>query len=228
MVSSDAESEVQRAVAQVTEAIDAYPAMYAAKLLQGQRAKLGLYDAAPADDGADGALAEDWLGLLHTQAVDFTLGWRRLADAAEGRDGPLRALFAAPEALDPWLTRWRERCARDDAAAGPGPRGERALRMRRVNPWLIARNHRVEEALAAASDDGNLTPFDQLLAALQRPYDETPEHAAYAEPAPAAVTAGYRTLRRADGLHLSASSAGATGAAFSAIAVREHAEAGVP
>ena len=66
---------------------------------------------------------------------------------------------------------------------------ERAKAMRRVNPYVIARNHRVEEALAAASDQGNLAPFQQLLDALRRPYDETPALARYAEPAPATVTA---------------------------------------
>jgi uncharacterized protein YdiU (UPF0061 family) len=65
--------------------------------------------------------------------------------------------------------------------------------MRRVNPWIIARNHRVEEALAAASDREDLAPFEQLLAALRRPFDETPGNARYAEPAPAEVTACYRT-----------------------------------
>ena len=66
--------------------------------------------------------------------------------------------------------------------------------MRRVNPWIIPRNHRVEEALAAASTDNDLGPFERLLAALRRPYDEVPELAAYAEPASAEVTAGYRTF----------------------------------
>ena len=66
--------------------------------------------------------------------------------------------------------------------------------MRRVNPWLIPRNHRVEEALAAASDDDDLGPFDRLLDALRQPYDETAGNARYAEPAPAEVTAGYRTF----------------------------------
>ncbi|RYY53136.1 MAG: hypothetical protein EOO24_64575, partial [Comamonadaceae bacterium] len=61
-------------------------------------------------------------------------------------------------------------------------------------PWIIPRNHRVEEALQAASERGDMAPFDQLLAALRRPFDETPEHAAYAEPAPAALTAGYQTF----------------------------------
>jgi uncharacterized protein YdiU (UPF0061 family) len=66
--------------------------------------------------------------------------------------------------------------------------------MRSANPRVIPRNHRVEEALAAASDEGDLAPFERLLAALRRPYDESDELAPYAEPAPAAVTACYRTF----------------------------------
>jgi uncharacterized protein YdiU (UPF0061 family) len=66
--------------------------------------------------------------------------------------------------------------------------------MRRVNPWVIARNHRVEEALSAASDEGDHAPFERLLAAVRRPFDEAAELAPYAEPAPAAVTACYRTF----------------------------------
>ena len=66
--------------------------------------------------------------------------------------------------------------------------------MRSVNPNVIARNHRVEEALAAASDQGDLAPFQRLLDALRQPYDEAPELAPYAEPASAAVTACYRTF----------------------------------
>ena len=93
--------------------------------------------------------------------------------------------------------RWRERCAREDEGAR-GRRstaGEaRAARMRSVNPWVIPRNHRVEEALAAASDDDDLGPFERLLDALRRPYDEIADHAAYAEPAPVEVTACYRTF----------------------------------
>ncbi|MEO8347190.1 MAG: hypothetical protein ABI607_16005 [Betaproteobacteria bacterium] len=66
--------------------------------------------------------------------------------------------------------------------------------MRAVSPIVIARNHRVEEALAAASDRDDFGPFERLLDALRRPYDETPEVAPFAEPAPAAVTARYRTF----------------------------------
>ena len=66
--------------------------------------------------------------------------------------------------------------------------------MRAANPYVIARNHRVEEALAAASDDGDLGPFERMLDAVRRPFVENPEQAAYAEPASAEATAGYRTF----------------------------------
>ena len=123
--------------------------------------------------------------------------WRRLADAAAGDEAPLRALFADARAPDAWLARWQARCASESASAqhGSAIAGiERANAMRSVNPYVIARNHRVEEALAAASDQDDLAPFERLLEALRQPYDETPELAPYAEPAPAAVTACYRTF----------------------------------
>ncbi len=187
LAAADDTAAVQRAVAQVSEVIDAFPALYGAALLRGQRAKLGLQRSE--DDAGDSALAEDWLALLHSQQVDFTLAWRRLADAAGGDEAPLHALFTDPQAAQVWLARWRQRLARDEI-----PAADRCARMRAVNPWVIPRNHRVEEALAAASDEGDLAPFEQLLAALRQPFDALPQHAAYAEPAPAAVTACYRTF----------------------------------
>ncbi len=187
MAAADDEPAVRQAVAQVTAVIDDFPALYGAALRRGQRAKLGLQRCN--DDAADSALADDWLALLRSQQVDFTLAWRRLADAADGDEAPLRALFTDPQALSAWLLRWRERLSRET-----GPAAGRAAQMRSVSPWLIPRNHRVEEALAAASNEGDLAPFERLLAALRLPFDELPQHAAYAEPAPAAVTACYRTF----------------------------------
>ncbi|MDP3225613.1 MAG: YdiU family protein [Rubrivivax sp.] len=191
MVDNDDEAAVQLAVAQVTEVIDTFPAWYASALLQGQRAKLGLQH--EADNNEDSSLADAWLALLQQHAVDFTLAWRRLADAAAGDANPLRALFAEPTAVNPWLAQWRASCAKEDSGS-PGAGQARAQRMRRANPWVIPRNHQVEVALAAASEHNDLSPFHALLAALQAPYDETPASAVYAVPAPAQVTAGYQTF----------------------------------
>jgi serine/tyrosine/threonine adenylyltransferase len=190
------DEDMDCAVAQANEAIATFPAQYRGHLLRGWRAKLGLMRADAAEESADTALAEDWLALLHAERVDFTLGWRRLADAAAGDEAPLRALFADPAAPEAWLSRWRARCvdedegSGDDAAVGRA----RAAAMRSVNPLVIPRNHRVEEALEAASDDGDLEPFERLLDALRRPYEEAADLLPYAEPAPANVTASYRTF----------------------------------
>ena len=191
MADPDQEAEVTRAVAEVSAVIDAVPAMYQAALLQGQRAKLGLQQGA-ADPASDTALVADWLTLLHQHRVDFTLAWRRLGEAAAGDANPLRALFAEPTAVNPWLQRWAARCALEDqATAGAGP--ARAARMQAVNPWVIPRNHRVEEALAAASEHGDMAPFEHLLAALRQPYAALPDSAPYAEAAPVELTAAYQT-----------------------------------
>jgi len=187
MAAADDEAAVRQAVAQVTEVIDDFPELFRVALLRGQRAKLGLQRGD--DDAADQALADDWLALLQAQRVDFTLAWRRLADAAAGDESPLQALFAEAQPLQAWLARWRLRLAQDAL-----PAQACAARMRAASPWLIPRNHRVEEALAAASDDADLAPFERLLAALRQPWDETAQNAHYAEPAPASVTAGYRTF----------------------------------
>jgi uncharacterized protein YdiU (UPF0061 family) len=65
--------------------------------------------------------------------------------------------------------------------------------MRATNPITIARNHRVEEALAAANQD-DLGPLHTLLDALASPFEEREAWAHLATPAPAEVTARYQTF----------------------------------
>jgi uncharacterized protein YdiU (UPF0061 family) len=191
------DADEQAAIAAATAVIDAFPARFGEAMRAGQRAKLGLRRIAGDDDAGDAALADDWLGLLHAQAVDFTLAWRSLSDAASGDDTRLRGLFTDVAALDAWLARWRARCASEDggaAAAGSPAAVERAARMKAINPRVIPRNHRVEEALEAASEDDRLEPFQTLLDALRRPFDDDPALERYAGPAPAEQTARYRTF----------------------------------
>jgi serine/tyrosine/threonine adenylyltransferase len=188
MADPDDEPAVERAVADATAVIDDFPGWLADALLEGQRAKLGWQRSSAEDDAADRALADEWLALLHTQAVDFTLAWRHLASAAEDRAAPLRDLFIDRAALDDWLARWRARSVREDTAPA-----ERAECMRRVSPAVIPRNHLVEEALAAATED-DLEPLDALLSAVRAPWDEAALATRHGVPAPTEVTAGYRTF----------------------------------
>ncbi len=187
-----------RAISLAKEVLESFPETYRHNWMEIMCAKLGLRGGKDQDLLADTALLDEWLALLHTDKVDYTLAWRRLADAAEGRLSELRELFSEQKALDAWLAKWQTRCAEVDRRSvsmnGIDAAQRRGHAMREVNPWLIPRNHHVEEALAAASDEHDLDPFEELLVALQRPYDEDLKLAKFAEPADASFTAGYRTF----------------------------------
>ena len=104
---------------------------------------------------------------------------QRLCDAAEDHKGhaAVRGLFERPQAYDQWAAAWHRRLERE-----PGTPSERAALMRDANPAVIPRNHRVEEALAAAVERGDFKPFEALLQVLSRPYEDRPEAMAYAAP----------------------------------------------
>lgn len=190
MVADEGEAGAEKVAAEAIAALEAFPDLYQAELLRGQRTKLGLALASESTAASDAALANDWLALMQAHAVDFTLGWRGLCNAAAGDDAPLQSLFDNAPDLQAWLARWRTRSASEGAAHSEA----RVQGMRRANPWIIPRNHRVEEALAAASAQNDLAPFETLLSALRAPFTETPGNDRYAQPAPAAVTASYQTF----------------------------------
>jgi len=155
-------------------AIDAYPGRFEAAFAAGFRRKLGLSEA-QADDPV---LIKDFLELMTANKADFTLTFRHLSDAASdpADDAEARALFADPTAFDGWAVRWRERLAQEG-----GDPAARSAAMKAVNPAFIPRNHLVEAALSAAAD-GDLQPFERLVAVLARPFDDQPDAAAYALP----------------------------------------------
>jgi len=173
----------EAAVAAATPVLQAFPDRFHRHWSAGMRAKLGL--AEPGE--ATGALVDDLLALLHAQAVDHTAGFRALAAWLRGDEAAARSLVAEPAALEAWAGRWRAQLARE----GTDPHAAAAA-MDRVNPVYIPRNHKVEEALAAATA-GDLGPVHRLVEVLRRPYDERPGLEAFAAPAPA--DAGpYRTF----------------------------------
>ena len=179
------EAAPDRALAAATEVIDGFLPSYEDCWLSGAKAKLGL-TTTPTDD-ADSSLARDWFELLEQHGVDFTLGWRRLADAADGNIEPLKALFPTTETLQPWLERWSRRL-------GTSATSEAAASLRAVNPIYVPRNHLVEEALAAAVDRGDLGLFEKLLDVISHPYDEILGLESYAQPAAGEFTARYKTF----------------------------------
>ncbi len=179
------DADGKRAVALATAVIDDFPARYSAHFMRVMRDKLALDHAQPGE--AVDALCNEFLSLLQQHGVDFTLGFRYLADAAAHNDERWLTLFDEPSDAQAWLQRWR-------APVSLMAPEQLAQSLRRTNPVYIARNHLVEAAIAAAVADNDLQPFERLLDVLARPFDERSDAADYALPAPADYTAGYLTF----------------------------------
>ena len=95
---------------------------------------------------------------------DFTITFRRLAGFDEtpgAANSEVRDLFIDREAFDAWACATRERLRRE-----PGSAAERgALRMNRVNPMFVLRNHLAEVAIREARG-GDFSETARLLAVL--------------------------------------------------------------
>jgi serine/tyrosine/threonine adenylyltransferase len=176
----------EKGLALANEAIERFGDIFEAEFTGRLRAKIGL--ATKAEGDAD--LIRDLLRLMQAGQADFTNAFRRLADVVrpEG-EAAFRAAFGPVFGLDEWLVWWRKRLSAD----GRKPAAVAAA-MNAVNPAIIPRNHRVEEALAAAaSETPDLTLFDRLLEALAQPFDPIGDMAGLDQPAPEGG-APYRTF----------------------------------
>ncbi len=144
-----------RAIEAATASVHRFAELFEAEWTGRFRAKLGLVT----DEQGDGALIEMLLGRMAALGADFTRVFRGLAE------GTAREEFRDPDAYDSWVDDWRARLAREGS-----DEAQAQDRMRGVNPAVIARNHRVEQAIQAAVA-GDLAPFHQLNAVLSHPYD---------------------------------------------------------
>jgi uncharacterized protein YdiU (UPF0061 family) len=178
------DSHKDRAVELLTDTLKCIQPLYEAHWLAGMRSKIGLKTEEPGDLD----LINDLLWVMKDGQTDFTLVFRRLSQALRGDSNAVRCLFEQSGAFDVWARRWRKRLDQE----GGSPEA-RAQAMDRVNPIYIPRNHKVEEALAAAVDRQDMAPFYQMIGVLSHPFDEAAGCEAYAEPAPA-TGIRYRTF----------------------------------
>lgn len=150
------------AIEEFTEAVNGFAARFDAAWHGVLRAKLGLVS----DHNDDPELAFDLLNRMAQGEADFTQTFRALSGPK-----PEHAVeaFKAPAALLPWLEAWRARLAQDGLSEGA-----RVANMQAINPTLIPRNHRVEEAIQAAVK-GDFAPFERLSTALQDPFTDRAE-----------------------------------------------------
>ena len=173
-----------RAIETLTELINTIPARYDGHWTNEMRRKTGL----TTEQSGDHKLIDALLAAMHQGGADFTLTFRHLATALRGNRIPLQGQFKEPSSINAWLEAWRVRLAKENIK-----NEARADAMDQINPIYIPRNHKVEEALSAATDHENIAPFEALLALVNHPFKNVEDHDGYTKPGPQ-TTVPYQTF----------------------------------
>ncbi|MFN3193597.1 MAG: protein adenylyltransferase SelO [Aureliella sp.] len=176
------DSDTDKAIEIATDALSAYPQKFEDAWLSGMLSKLGINPtiSTPGTD-SDRELVESLLTWMQDKEADFTNTFDDLTM------DQLDAELYQNQGFKSWHSNWESRLKKEGQSLA-------AARERMIarNPAFIARNHRVEEALAAASNENDLSPLNSLLALLQNPFQRRSDFAVYRNPAPADQC--YRTF----------------------------------
>ncbi|MBH1964615.1 MAG: YdiU family protein [Comamonadaceae bacterium] len=150
-------------------ALEPYKSMFPAALDRRMAAKLGFADSS---EGVK-TLVGDVLALMATERTDYPIFWRRWAEHLAGAPAEtVLDLFHDRPAANNCLNQLQEL----DAKFGQRPDAGLALQS---NPSVILRNHLAEQAIALANQK-DFSMIEQLLEVLENPFEDHPDHAAWA------------------------------------------------
>lgn len=169
----------EQAVKIAQDAIEGFSELYNNNWLNGMRAKLGIFNEEPQDE----TLVENLLNIMKKYDADYTNTFRALT-LDKLRD---MALFDTLE-FSEWHKLWQTRLSRQQES-----KDSVYELMKNSNPAIIPRNHRVEEALGAAVNQGDYSVMKSLVDALLNPYDYSKEQDAYSALPPKSACP-YRTF----------------------------------
>ena len=150
----------EKAIKIATKTINSFEKKYEEKWMSMMRGKLGLFGL----DDQDKFLIIDLLTWMHEKKADYTNTFCHLMKLDPKKD----KLFDDNEFKN-WKKRWEERLSKNN-----NNQNKSLELMRNNNPLVIPRNHKIEEALAAA-EQNDLEPFNKIYKILEKPYFEQKE-----------------------------------------------------
>jgi len=158
-----------KAIDIVTKEINTFEKIYEIKWLNMMRDKLGLFG----EDPKDQVLILDLLTWMHQNKTDYTNTFCYLMNEKIQNN----EIFNN-ENFIVWKKRWEERLMLNNNTP------EKYLKlMRSVNPLVIPRNHKVEEALEFANNN-DLSLVKKLIKILEKPYENQKGISEYQSTAP--------------------------------------------
>jgi len=161
------------------EIINSFNEKFQSKWLSMMRKKLGLFR----EDNNDEKLVNNLLSLMHQNNADYTNTFCDLMNEKL----PNNSFYQHHKFVD-WFNEWKSRQSQNKM-----PKELSLNLMRSENPYVIPRNHKVEEVLTEASESRNLEPMKKLLKELNSPYNYRDDVNEY-KMAPKSTNIQYQTF----------------------------------
>lgn len=158
-------------------AVDEFDNLYRDYYYNDMRKKLGFFN----EDKEDEKIIENLLNMMKKYNADFTNTFSALSTLKFENT----ILFGTDE-FTSWYEIYQQRLKNQKQS-----KEEIYKLMKNTNPYVIPRNHRVEEALKAA-ENGDLNVMSELLKVLSKPFEYSTEQSEYTK-VPAA-SCGYKTF----------------------------------
>lgn len=159
------DSDVDLAIKLGQDAIAQFAEHYQQHWLAGMRRKLGLFN----EEVEDLGLVQGLLSMIQQYKSDYTNTFLALTrQQAKDTD-----LYRSSEFTE-WYKAWQDRLGRQKETK----EGAYQL-MKKSNPAIIARNHRVEEALEAVTKHDDYSVMERFLEVLSAPYAHSEKQMAY-------------------------------------------------
>ena len=172
------DDDTDEAVKIAEKSLSRFEILYKNNWLSGMRKKLGLFN----EEDKDEHIIETLLNLMKKYKADYTNTFLNLT---LGNINNIE-MFRKEDFKD-WYKLWQERLKRQNESM------EDSIElMKKNNPVVIPRNHRVEEALSAAVNNNNYTVMNKLLEAINSPYDYSNVSEYYSE-LPKPTSCPYKT-----------------------------------
>ena len=156
------------AIKKASEVIDNFEKIYEEKWLNMMRDKLGLFG----EDKNDRKLIDDLLNWMEKNKIDYTNIFCHLMDIKIDNNTYKDKTFLT------WFDEWKKRSQLNNSS-----KEKQIELMKKNNPIVVPRNHKVEEALTEANN-GSLEGMNKLNDILKNPYSNQEDIAEYQVPAP--------------------------------------------
>ncbi len=144
------------------ECLNEFPKIFEKNWLIEMRKKFGLTRGLREDV----KIINEFLELIRVENLDFTISFRNLSNIINKTE-KINENLKRKERFNEWILSWKKRLEKEKLE-----KSKIAIKMKKINPYYIPRNHLVEAAIDAAVNKDDFSEMRELLKISRKPFSK--------------------------------------------------------